>query len=107
MQAHDLDEYATIVEDSYGDGAQDFAGRMAARFEASNADVELFWRTVEESLARRKPQPGANAAPAPRSPGITRFLDLIFAGILRLWLTFLGTRGSRQRLSPGVSAAQS
>ena len=108
LKTHDVDEYAAIVRHTYGKEAQDFARRMVSRFENSDTEVELFWRTVVESLARHAERP--ISAPPAVYPGrqVTPTLSAIFVAAIRdLWNGWIDELAARRRLPARVAAPQS
>ncbi len=107
METHDLDEYAAIVRHTYGKDAQDFARRMVSRFEYSDTELEIFWRTDVENLARHAERQESGAPVAYPWRQVTPTLSAILVAAMRdLWTGWIEELAARRRLPARVAAPQ-
>ncbi len=106
MHATDVEKYASAVQDAYGEDAREFARKMAARFAGTETEVELFWQTVEQSLAAEAPssEPAPSSPPARNGPQL-RQIAANATSLLREALT--PETGSTRRFVPRIAAGAS
>jgi hypothetical protein len=81
---------------------------MVSRFENSDTEVELFWRTVVENLARHAERQVSGAPVIHPGRQVTPTLSAILVAAIRdLWTGWIEELAARRRLPARAAAPQS